>query len=115
MRADCIGTMALKMIRPAMGTIRGTLKPPVKLADPFYQSSAWVAFASDIKRQRGWKCEDPDHKGDRGFKRNPQKLHADHIVERKDGGADFDPLNIALRCIYCHNRKTGLARKSRTE
>lgn len=51
------------------------------------------------------------------------RLIADHIVERRDGGADFDPANIQLLCIRlnadgqggCHNRKTTVARHRRTQ
>ncbi len=45
---------------------------------------------------------------------NRRGLIGDHIVERKDGGADFDPLNVRLLCAACHNRKTAAARRTRT-
>jgi 5-methylcytosine-specific restriction endonuclease McrA len=38
---------------------------------------------------------------------------ADHIVERKDGGADLDPNNIELLCHAHHQKKTALARARR--
>ena len=43
----------------------------------------------------------------------PRGLIGDHIVERKDGGADFDPLNVRLLCAACHNRKTARERTRR--
>lgn len=101
--------MPLKMIKAQTSMMRGRLKPPVKLADPFYLTHDWKVFAVDIKRQRGFKCESCG--GDFTHRRN--KLIADHIVERKDGGADFDPLNIQCICIYCHNSKTAKARAER--
>lgn len=101
--------MPLKMIKPQTTSIRGRIKPPIKLVDPFYQTADWRSFASDIKRQRGFKCE----KCGGQFSRRRDKLIADHIIERKDGGSDFDPLNIQCLCIYCHNRKTAKARAER--
>lgn len=101
--------MPLKMINSRLTGLRGRIKPPVKIVDPFYQSAEWIALASDIKRQRKYRCE-ACH-GD--FVRRRDKLIADHIIERKDGGADLDPLNIQCICIYCHNRKTARARRER--
>jgi 5-methylcytosine-specific restriction protein A len=34
------------------------------------------------------------------------RLFVDHIVERKDGGADYDPGNLETLCATCHARKT---------
>lgn len=101
--------MALKAIKPQTRSIGGRLKAPAKLADPFYQSTEWKALTSEIKRQRGYVCDDCG--GD--FRRRRDKLVGDHIVERKDGGAELDPLNIQCLCIYCHNRKTARSRLQR--
>ena len=30
--------------------------------------------------------------------------YGDHIKERRDGGADFDPGNVMIRCATCHGR-----------
>lgn len=39
----------------------------------------------------------------------------DHIVERKDGGADLDPRNLQSLCHACHNDKTQQERRRRNE
>lgn len=85
-----------------------------KRADPFYLSPAWRGFSTAIKRQRGYRCEGAGHEGDPDMTMTPRALIADHIVERRDGGADLDPLNIQLLCAACHARKTAAARAART-
>lgn len=92
-------------------------KAPLRLAsaakkvDPFYESREWREFATTIKAQRGWKCEQC------GLDciQDKRVLHADHIVERVDGGADFDPLNIRCLCASCHYRKGNRARQARSD
>ena len=102
--------MRLRSIRPAIGSASVRLPPPAKIADPFYVTREWQAVASAIKRQRGYRCEvcQADMSDKRRF------LIADHIVERKDGGSDLDPLNVQCMCISCHNRKTSRAKASRS-
>lgn len=85
------------------------LCPPPKLADPFYLSPEWRRFASDMKRHRGNCCEDCGRSG----KERGVKLIADHVIERRDGGAEFDPMNIRIRCMPCHNAKTAKAKAER--
>lgn len=80
------------------------LRQPPKVAESFYQSAEWRALVRSIKRQRGAWCERCGS-GDR--------VIADHIVERKDGGADLDPSNIELLCHAHHARKTAEARAKR--
>ena len=80
-----------------------------KVADPFYTSPAWRSFAARLKAERGWRCEQCGFDG----KRAPRLLHADHLIERKDGGAEFDPANIVVRCQPCHNAKTARAASQR--
>jgi cytochrome c553 len=43
----------------------------------------------------------------------PGPRYLDHVKERKDGGADFDPGNVLFRCATCHGRKTEEARQAR--
>lgn len=38
---------------------------------------------------------------------------ADHIVERRDGGADYDHANLQALCSSCHNTKTAAERRKR--
>ena len=81
------------------------LKPTPKVAEGFYQSAAWRALVADLKRLRGPWCEDCG--------RGKCRLFGDHVVERKDGGADLDPMNVRLRCGQCHSIKTAKERAKR--
>ncbi len=99
----------LSAMSPRIGTSRARLADRPKTADAFYQSAAWRDFASTIKAQRGWQCEDCG----RDCTEDRRSLIADHVIERRDGGADFDPLNIRLLCGACHMRKTNRAASRR--
>lgn len=101
----------LKTIGSRVSALPPRAAPPQKAVDPFYESPEWREFAREIKRQRGYICENPDCRKD--CSHAPRGLIADHIVERKDGGADFDPLNVMLLCIGCHNSKTAIERAKR--
>jgi 5-methylcytosine-specific restriction enzyme A len=74
-----------------------------KVADRFYESKEWRALAAQMKRKAGYMCKCG----------SGRRLIADHIVERKDGGADLDPGNIEILCGDCHAKKTADARKRR--
>lgn len=78
--------------------------PLPKKAEGFYTSPEWRGLVADVKRARGSFCQ---RCGSR------HRVIADHIVERKDGGADLDESNVELLCAACHNRKTAAARAAR--
>src|SRR5437016_3170907 len=78
--------------------------PSAKITDPFYGSAEWQQLMARIIKQRGRRCEDPEH--DPATPRVGVRIYGDHIVERRDGGADLDQRNILLRCASCHTRKT---------
>lgn len=101
--------MPLKAGPSRLSTAPRRLASPAKKVDPFYESREWRDFATTIKAQRGWRCEDCGV----DCSQDKRALHADHIVERVDGGADFDPLNIRCRCASCHYRKGNRARQAR--
>ena len=101
----------MKTIAPRLPSAGPRLCVAEKIVDPFYRSSAWAGLVRTIKAQRGYRCE-AEGCG-RDCSRTPRALIGDHIVERKDGGADFDPLNVQLLCIGCHNRKTARERARR--
>ena len=82
------------------------VKPLPKPVDAFYSSPEWRRLVADIKRVRGPFCQRCG---------SNVGLVADHIVERKDGGADLDPSNIELLCAAHHNAKTAEARRKRSE
>jgi 5-methylcytosine-specific restriction enzyme A len=102
----------LKTLSPKI-TTADTIKAkiPEKKAEAFYLSREWRALVAEIKRERGIRCEaccmtlDADG--------NPVRLTADHIIERKDGGADLDKRNIQLLCPTCNARKTAAERAKR--
>jgi 5-methylcytosine-specific restriction enzyme A len=94
----------LTNMRPMLNSLPSQLKLPPKQADFFYQSNAWRNLVRRLKKERGpycCKCGSSD------------RIIADHIVERSDGGADLDPENIQLLCNLHHAQKTAEARKHR--
>ena len=101
----------LKALPPRIASVSARVSAPAKVADPFYESPAWRGFVREIKRQRGYRCEAVECGRDCSAK--PRGLIGDHVVERRDGGADFDPLNVMLLCIACHNSKTARERRRR--
>jgi 5-methylcytosine-specific restriction enzyme A len=104
--------VALKTLRPRLGLIETRkLKPPDKVADSFYLSTEWRSLIRHIIQVRGRRCEDPNCKTPR--RDAGQRIFGDHIIERKDGGAELDPANIMLRCSPCHGIKTASERGKR--
>ncbi|WP_074882062.1 HNH endonuclease [Pseudovibrio axinellae] len=101
--------MSLKSISPRLASLKPTLRKAPKAVDPFYLTREWKALASYIKQLRGYVCEACG----KDFSKQKHKLIADHIVERKDGGADLDLGNVQCLCTWCHNRKTAKARRNR--
>jgi hypothetical protein len=101
----------LKALPPRVASVRARIAVPAKVADPFYEAGEWRSFIRAIKLQRGYVCEVVTCRKD--CSDNHRGLIGDHIVERKDGGADFDPSNVMLMCTACHNRKTARAREHR--
>src|SRR3546814_20236885 len=79
------------------------LRAAPNVAEQFYSSREWRSLVASIKRERGDRCERP------GCTTPTQRVIADHIVERKDGGADLDAGNIELLCFTHHQRKTAEA------
>jgi 5-methylcytosine-specific restriction protein A len=92
-----------------LNTMRVAL--PEKKAEPFYLSPEWRALMKHLIQVRGRRCEDAGH--DPSKPRIGIRIFGDHIVERKDGGAELDPRNIMLRCGSCHTRKTAAERGKR--
>jgi hypothetical protein len=82
------------------------LTAPAKTADPFYLSSEWAA----LKARRRL---DPDYYAARRRAKPGERLILDHIVERRDGGAELDPNNTQWLTWGEHNAKTAQARARR--
>lgn len=98
----------LRSIKPRLATMPGRMPASKKVADRFYLSKPWRALMRAIKAERGNRCQDCGEYGDKDL-----RIIGDHIIERKDGGADLDPRNIWLRCLPCHNTKTAKVRAAR--
>ena len=94
----------MRTVGGRIGSMGPRLKPPPKRAEPFYQSREWKALVRELRAVRGAWCERCG---------STKGLVADHIVERKDGGADLDPANIELLCGKHHSAKTARARALR--
>ena len=94
----------LTNLRPMVGTLPARVAMAPKIADTFYSTAEWRELARKVKRERGNACI-------RCGSRN--RVIADHIIERKDGGAELDERNIQLLCHQHHQEKTAAARKQR--
>jgi 5-methylcytosine-specific restriction enzyme A len=82
-----------------------TAKPPAKITEKLYSSTAWLGLMARLRKQRGNRCEHC----------NATKVRTigDHIVELSDGGAALDPANVQLLCWSCHTIKTNAERAKR--
>lgn len=96
----------LTNLAPRVATLdTRTAQPPPKEADPHYSTPEHRHWRAIVLARAGYKCEDCG--------RSNCRLFADHIKERKDGGADFDPSNGMCRCGACHSKKTAAVRAQR--
>ncbi|OAI30574.1 hypothetical protein A1351_22685 [Methylosinus sp. R-45379] len=117
--------MKLKTLAPKVRPMRAKIEVK-KRTDDFYRSPGWNAFKKQIRAERGRVCErcGKTYEGDG----SPVDLILDHIIERRDGGADLDPHNVQQLCVAtggngrphadgkrggCHNRKTAEAKQIR--
>lgn len=82
-----------------------TARPAPKRADAELLTAAHRGWADEVKKRAGFRCEDCGATG--------VKLYADHVKERRDGGAPLDPTNGRCRCGSCHGRKTARERAAR--
>lgn len=77
-----------------------------KIVEDFYTSPEWRALVASRKR-------DPDYKAACKRARGGERVILDHVVERKDGGADLDPANTKWLTNSEHQAKTAEARRRR--
>jgi 5-methylcytosine-specific restriction endonuclease McrA len=98
----------LTNLRPAVAALPARVKLAPKIAEDFYGSKAWRALAAKAKHEAGHRCQR------QGCYSN-KRLIADHIVERRDGGADLERSNIEVLCCDCHAKKTAQARARRAK
>jgi hypothetical protein len=91
------------------------VKPPPKTVDPHYLTPEHQAWREGVIARAGRRCEDIDEAtGRRCTKAEPlHRMFADHIHERSDDGAPFDPANGKCRCGKHHSIKTARERAKR--
>ncbi len=98
----------IQVLRPRLKAAEfRTVLPPKKTPDPELTTEAHRKWRQDALRRAGYKCEKCGASG------NTNRLFADHIKERRDGGALLDPANSMILCGACHTRKTAAARARR--
>ncbi len=98
----------LKTLGPRLKPIdTRKVRPPPKVVESFYSSAEWKATAGGIRKRDGYKCVKCGERQGR--------LYVDHIVERKDGGPDFEETNLQTVCASCHGIKGAAERVKRGE
>lgn len=99
----------MKCLPSRLGTLGGKVHPAPKVTDPHYGTQAHKDWVKEVFKRAGGRCQWP------GCTRSApeSRMFADHVVERKDGGAELDPLNGRLLCGAHHTEKTAAERKKR--
>jgi 5-methylcytosine-specific restriction protein A len=96
----------LATLKPRLATADlRAVKPEPKRADAELQTPEHRRWRAQGLARAGHRCEDCGRSGVR--------LYADHIIERRDGGALYDPENCRIRCPSCHQSKTYAERAKR--
>ncbi len=88
-----------------MGRLGAVLAALPKTADQFYQSEEWLA----LRRQR---MRDADYHAAKA-RAGGGRVILDHVVERRDGGAELDPANTQWLTMAEHQAKTARVRAER--
>jgi hypothetical protein len=105
----------IETLKPRIATLdTRTAKPMPKVVDDHYNTPEHRAWALEVKRRAGWRCE-AIVDGFRCKNHHPtSKIYADHIVEVQDDPLrKLDPTNGAARCASCHTKKTIAVRAKR--
>jgi 5-methylcytosine-specific restriction protein A len=98
----------IQVLRPKLKAAEfRTVLPPKKVPDQELTTEAHKNWRREVLRRAGYKCEKCGASG------STNRLIADHIVERRDGGALTDLRNGMALCDPCHTRKTAAARARR--
>lgn len=79
---------------------------PPKVADEFYHSPEWIA----LRRRR---MKDADYREAKARAKDGERVVLDHVIERRDGGADLDPNNTVWLTFSEHQAKTARERAKR--
>lgn len=93
-----------------------TAKPPaIKVVDDYYDSPEHKAWRLAVLRKAGWQCE-MIVDGVRCHRRHPERMFADHIIERRDDPSKaLDIDNGQCLCGAHHSEKTHAERVKRGE
>lgn len=108
----------IHFLKPSISGI-STLDPRIgsqtmKRADKELGSQAYKRWAAAVKERAGWRCEEIiDGRRCERSRARGDRMIADHVVERKDGGALLDPANGKCVCFSHHTTKTNMARAVR--
>jgi len=104
----------LKMLRPALTRFDDRrVKAAPKVANTIFETPEYKVWRDKVIRRAGGRCEAIDD-GRRCYKALPtHRMFADHRIERRDGGALFDPDNGQCLCGSHHTAKTAAARAAR--
>lgn len=100
------------MVRQLQPTIRSVdlrvASPSEKVRDKELGSQAYFRWRDEVKRRAGYRCEwvENGRRCERS-RAHGDRMIADHIVERKDGGALLDPKNGQCLCTQ-HNTLKGI-------
>jgi len=78
--------------------------PPQGGTDPYLLTKEHRKWSAAVLKRANYQCEDPQH--DPRYPRSGIRLHADHVVERRDGGSLTSANNGLARCARCHTVKT---------
>lgn len=104
--------MALKTQQPLVPLLDTRIaQPQPKIADEHYRTPEHKAWAKEVIRRAGYRCQNPACATPR--QGQGRRLFADHRVELKDGGAPLDPNNGQALCATCHGNKTASAARLR--
>ena len=103
----------LRTLGPRVATLdTRTAKPPPKEADPELLTPEHRAWRAHVLARAGYRCEVIEN-GKRCERRAPEhRMVADHIIERADGGALYDPANGMCMCVP-HNTAKGIGARAK--
>ncbi|MFY9294007.1 MAG: HNH endonuclease signature motif containing protein [Methylorubrum rhodinum] len=101
----------LATLRPRLAAVDMVrTKLPPKVADPELQTAEHRIWRAAVIANAGGRCQWPEG-CEKAAPRH--RMFADHIRERKDGGAHYDPANGQCLCGQHHSLKTARERARR--
>src|SRR5689334_17073126 len=107
--------MPLKTFPPRLKPIdTRSVRPPPKTADPSLLTPEHKAWRLIVCRRAGWQCQwIENNKRCNRSAANGNRMIADHIIERDDGGSLYDPANGQCLCTAHNTLKGNQARAAR--